>query len=51
MVFLVAVFYFGEVLTTAKLTTFGLIWLSLAIFTYDGVRNYRRSRRLVAGVV
>jgi chloramphenicol-sensitive protein RarD len=51
MVFLIAVLYFGEVLTTAKLTTFGLIWLSLAIFSYDGVRKYRRSRRLVVGDV
>ncbi|CAH0992319.1 Protein RarD [Sinobacterium norvegicum] len=47
MVFLIAVLYFGEALTVEKMATFSLIWLSLAIFTYDGIRGYRRSRRVI----
>ena len=39
--FLLAVFAFGETLTTAHLVCFGAIWTALAIFTFEGVRRSR----------
>ena len=39
--FLLAVFAFGETLTTAHLVCFGAIWAALAIFTFEGVRQSR----------
>ncbi len=39
--FLLAVFVFGERLTTAHLVCFGAIWAALAIFTFEGVRRSR----------
>ena len=40
--FLLAVFVYGEVFTSAHLITFGLIWTALAIFTADSLRAMRR---------
>ncbi|KEQ17938.1 EamA family transporter RarD [Endozoicomonas numazuensis] len=37
--FLVGLFIFKEAVTQAQLITFGLIWLALAIFTFDGMRK------------
>ncbi|MDB5472965.1 MAG: rarD [Devosia sp.] len=40
--FLVAIFLFGEHLNGLRLVSFGLIWVSLMVFSYDSFR--RRSR-------
>lgn len=45
--FLVAIFLFGESLNTTRLVSFALIWLSIAVFTADGLRQ-RRSLRTSA---
>lgn len=42
--FLVAIFLFSEPLNPTRLISFALIWLSIAVFTADGLRQ-RRSRR------
>lgn len=39
--FLLAVLVYGEPLTAAHLVTFGCIWIALAIFTADQIRNAR----------
>jgi chloramphenicol-sensitive protein RarD len=41
--FLVAILLFGEPLNSTRLISFGLIWVSIAIFTADGLRQ-RRAR-------
>jgi chloramphenicol-sensitive protein RarD len=43
--FLLAVFVFGEKLTTAHLICFAAIWTALAIFTWEGVRLGRNAAR------
>ncbi|RUT35104.1 EamA family transporter RarD [Arsenicitalea aurantiaca] len=40
--FMLAITYFGEDLNALRLLSFGLIWLSLAIFTFDTVLRHRR---------
>src|SRR5690606_16240013 len=42
--FLLAVFVFGEHLDALRLVSFGLIWVSLMVFSYDSFR--RRSRTM-----
>lgn len=42
--FLLGVFVYGEPLSTTKLACFILIWISIAIFCADAVRNYRASK-------
>jgi chloramphenicol-sensitive protein RarD len=42
--FLLAVFVFGEALTTAHLICFGAIWTALAIFTLEGWRLSHKAR-------
>lgn len=42
--FLLAVFLFGEELNELRLLSFGLIWLSLAVFSYDSFRQRSRNR-------
>ena len=42
IMFLLALFYYGEPVQGAKLLTFGFIWSALALFSWDG---WRRSRR------
>ena len=39
--FMVAIFVFGEELNAVRLLSFGLIWLSLAVFSFDSYRNRR----------
>ena len=46
-IFLLAVFVYDEPLSPEKLVTFGLIWLALAILTFDSLFKLRR-RRAVA---
>jgi len=42
--FLLAIFMFGEHLNTVRLVSFALIWLSLAVFSYDSFRQRSRAR-------
>ncbi|KQN70186.1 hypothetical protein ASE94_13365 [Devosia sp. Leaf64] len=42
--FLVAVMLFGEHLNGTRLVSFGLIWLSLAVFSYDSFRQRGANR-------
>jgi chloramphenicol-sensitive protein RarD len=39
--FLCGVMLYGEPLTTARAVSFGLIWLALAVFSWDAVRRMR----------
>jgi chloramphenicol-sensitive protein RarD len=39
--FVLAVTFFGEELNTMRLLSFALIWVSLVIFTWDGIRSQR----------
>jgi len=48
IMFLLALFYYGEPVQAAKLVTFGFIWSALALFSWDG---WRRSQRLRASSV
>ena len=45
IMFLLALFYYGEPVQAAKLVTFGFIWSALALFSWEG---WRRSQRLRA---
>ncbi len=47
LMFLTAVYIFGDPLDTVNLITFVLIWLALAIYSWDAVRQERISRRVV----
>jgi len=42
--FLVAILLFGEHLNGVRLFSFALIWVSLMVFSYDGLRQRRRAR-------
>jgi chloramphenicol-sensitive protein RarD len=42
--FFLGVFLYHEPFTRGHLITFGLIWIALAIFTYDAVTRWRSSR-------
>ena len=44
MIFLIAVFVFGEPFGTARMIAFPLIWLSLAVFSFSLLKS-RRARR------
>jgi chloramphenicol-sensitive protein RarD len=43
--FLLAVFFYNEPLSTAQVRTFAMIWAALAIYSTDSVIYYRRERR------
>jgi len=45
LVFLTAVFIFGEPMNALKLTSFMIIWLALAIFSFSALRDERQRRR------
>lgn len=49
IVFLIGVFVYHEPLDMTRLACFGLIWLAIAIFSYDMLRNSRANRQIVAG--
>ena len=44
MIFLIAVFVFGEPFGTARLIAFPLIWLSLAVFSFSLLKSRRAKR-------
>ncbi|MFA3791420.1 EamA family transporter RarD [Aliiglaciecola sp. SL4] len=43
IMFILAVYLFGEPLHEARLVTFGFVWLALIIFSFDSYRAYRKS--------
>ena len=43
--FLLAVFVLGEALSSSKLMTFGLIWISVALYSYDALKVARKKRK------
>ncbi|WP_282150702.1 EamA family transporter RarD [Vibrio diabolicus] len=47
LMFLLAVLMYGEPFTMDKAITFAFIWGALVVFSFDGLRNNRRSRRIV----
>lgn len=51
LMFLLAVLFYGEVMSDDKLYTFGFIWLALAVFIFDALMAQRRSRRMLTGTV
>jgi len=44
MIFLIAVFDFGEPFGTARMIAFPLIWLSLAVFSFSLLKSRRAKR-------
>lgn len=47
LMFLLAVLMYGEAFTMDKAITFAFIWGALVIFSFDGLRSNRRSRRAI----
>jgi chloramphenicol-sensitive protein RarD len=47
--FLLGVLVFAEPMPPVRLAGFGIVWLALAIFTWDGLRRHRRGRLEAAG--
>ncbi|CAH1607121.1 putative transporter RarD [Vibrio jasicida] len=45
LMFLLAVLIYGEPFTSDKAITFAFIWGALVIFSFDGLRNNRKSRK------
>ena len=48
IMFLLAVFLYGEPLDEARLITFAFVWSALILFSYDSFRQYRVNRRQMA---
>lgn len=42
VIFILGITLFGEVVTAGEWVGFGLIWIALAVFSFDAVRNSRR---------
>jgi len=42
VIFILGITLFGEVVTAGEWVGFGLIWVALAVFSFDAVRNSRR---------
>ncbi|WP_425669252.1 EamA family transporter RarD [Vibrio owensii] len=45
LMFLLAVLIYGEQFTSDKAITFAFIWGALVVFSFDGLRNNRKSRK------
>ncbi|KDM92131.1 EamA family transporter RarD [Photobacterium galatheae] len=45
LMFLLAVFMYGEVFSADKSLTFACIWMALVLFSYDGIQGHRRNRK------
>lgn len=45
IMFILAVFLYGEPLEIARLVTFGFVWTALVIFSVDSMRNYRKGKK------
>jgi len=48
--FVLGVTWFGESMPAARWIGFGIVWLALAVFTYDSLRHTRAQRRLSDGI-
>ena len=46
MMFALAIAVYHEPLSQSRLVTFVMVWLALALFTYDSVASYRKNKRL-----
>jgi chloramphenicol-sensitive protein RarD len=46
--FLIGVFVLGEAMPPARVVGFAVVWVALAVFTYDSIRTYRRQIFLAA---
>jgi chloramphenicol-sensitive protein RarD len=49
--FVLGVVYFHEAMPAERWAGFALVWLALAMLTWDGLRSARRTARLRAGIV
>ena len=45
LMFVLAVWLYGEPLDQARLVTFGFVWAALALFSWDSYRSYRQAMR------
>ena len=45
IMFILAVFLYGEPFEPARMVTFGFVWTALLIFSYDSLRQYQVSKR------
>lgn len=48
LMFLLAVLFYGETITSDKMVTFGFIWLALIVFIFDAVYHSVRARSRVS---
>lgn len=44
MMFVLAILVYNEPFNIERMITFGFVWAGLAVFTFDAVRQYRRTR-------
>jgi len=49
--FLIGVFIAHEEMPPARVAGFAIVWLALAVFTYDSIRSYRRQLRIAASEI
>jgi chloramphenicol-sensitive protein RarD len=47
LMFLLAVLIYGEAFTTDKAITFAFIWGALVVFSFDGLRNNKKSKQAI----
>jgi chloramphenicol-sensitive protein RarD len=47
LMFVIAIMVYNEPFNIERVITFGFVWLALAVFTYDGVRHYRKQKILL----
>lgn len=45
IMFILAVFFYQEPLSNARIITFGFVWSALALFCWDSLRSYKRGKR------
>ncbi len=46
IMFLLAVFLYGEPLDSERLITFGFVWSALVLFSFDSIRHYQKAKKL-----
>ncbi|WP_406708289.1 EamA family transporter RarD [Vibrio gangliei] len=46
LMFILAVFVYGEAFSNDKIVTFACIWAALIVFTWDGIKNNAHNKRL-----
>ena len=45
LMFILAVYLYGEPLEESRLVTFGFVWIALILFSADSLVNYRSQRK------